>query len=306
MISQGLRGGDGRNRTADTRIFSPLLYRLSYITSLICGGKDKHQFLSTSRFFLFFQIFFQTFRKVSNFATMNLVIDQGNTAIKLAIFDQTNLIEKVSIERNLNSEILEFYHKYELNLDKAIYSSVTNDEFPEINIPVLKFSTDTPLPIQNKYSTPKSLGKDRLANAVAVWFLNPHQNSLAIDMGTCIKYDIVSEKGEYLGGNISPGLEMRYKALNYFTDKLPLLSAKQDNFNYGIDTETSIFNGVQQGIYHEINGFIQRYKEQFGGLTIFMSGGSTIFFDKEFKNDIFANPNLTLIGLNQILMYNAE
>jgi type III pantothenate kinase len=121
-----------------------------------------------------------------------------------------------------------------------------------------------------------------------------------------VKYDLVSASGEYLGGAISPGLEMRFKALHEFTDKLPLLESTTVAEDFGTDTESSIASGVKLGIIHEINGFIERYSLQFTDLTIFMTGGDLKYFDKAFKNRIFALPDLTLIGLNEILQHNIQ
>ena len=149
------------------------------------------------------------------------------------------------------------------------------------------------------------MGKDRIANAVGIWSLNKHKDSLCIDLGTCIKYDLVSREGVYLGGNISPGMEMRYKALAHFTDKLPLVNPQPYKTKYGVDTTSSIVHGVQEAITHEINGFITRYTNEFIDLTIFMTGGDLNYFDKVYKNSIFANSDLTVVGLNEILIYNA-
>jgi type III pantothenate kinase len=150
------------------------------------------------------------------------------------------------------------------------------------------------------------LGRDRLANAVGAWYKNENQNSLIIDVGTCIKYDLVNAQGEYLGGAISPGISMRFEALNKFTANLPLLSKQKTATKYGDDTNSSIYKGVQEGIYHEINGFIQEYSDEFSRLTIFMTGGDAKFFDKPFICDIFADSDLTLFGLNKILTYNVQ
>ncbi|MGV6861991.1 MAG: type III pantothenate kinase [Putridiphycobacter sp.] len=240
---------------------------------------------------------------------MNLIIDQGNTFFKTALFNGNELINQNKFDYR---SILAF-HKWleqfaEKNLN-LITSSVVNQKIEIGNLFKIKKEIDlnqnTPIPIQNLYHTPTTLGKDRLANAVGAWALNPNQNSLVVDMGTCIKYDIVTKKGEYLGGNISPGFKMRYKALNTFTDKLPLIDNYELNSTFGVDTTSSLQAGVQLGIENEINGFIQRFNQEFQPLTIFMTGGDTKYFDKYFKNRIFANPNLTLIGLNEILNYNA-
>lgn len=243
---------------------------------------------------------------------MNLIVDQGNTATKLAIFDSEKKITSKVIFLKKDQKLTEDWIAEKIeSVNAIIVSSVTNNVL-RINHPnLIVFNDKTPIPIINKYKTPETLGKDRLANAIAIWALNPHKPSMAIDMGTCIKYDLVSEKGEYLGGNISPGMNMRYESLHAFTDQLPRIEPADFEYNFGDNTETSILNGVQHAINHEINGFIQRYTEQFGQLTIFMTGGDVKYFDKGFKSSIFAFPNqigedLTLYGLNEILNYNVE
>lgn len=242
---------------------------------------------------------------------MNLIIDQGNTATKLYLLEGEKIFEKKIFSKDERQKTQEWIDNQLNNVESILISSVTSDEYATNKVPTLLLDENTPVPIGNNYETPKTLGRDRLANAVSVWALNPGKNSLCIDIGTCIKYDLVSAKGEYLGGNISPGLNMRYKALNHFTDKLPLLSPREMTFHYGVSTESSMANGVQHAIFHEINGFIQRYSEELGQLTIFMTGGDLKYFDKGDKNTIFAYPitvntELTAFGLNEILTYNVK
>lgn len=242
---------------------------------------------------------------------MNLIIDQGNTATKLALFEGDILSEKKMFSKSNQAEIENWIESQVSSNANVLVSSVTNDVLKINKETVIILDENTPLPIGNDYHTPQTLGKDRIANAVAIWSKNPQKNTLCIDIGTCIKYDLVSASGKYLGGNISPGIEMRYKALNTFTDRLPLIEPEAFEFSYGKDTETSIKNGVQQAVFHEINGFIQRYEQEFGQLTIFMTGGGAKFFDKGFKNTIFAIPvtfwaDLTVFGLNEILKHNVE
>ncbi|MFT5820351.1 MAG: type III pantothenate kinase [Crocinitomix sp.] len=238
---------------------------------------------------------------------MNLIVDQGNTATKLALFDEGgNLQLKNIFAKNDIAQVEQWVIEHAKEAKAVLVSSVTNDQ---ISIPIARridLDTSTPIPIENSYETPETLGKDRLANAVAIWKKNPDKHSLCIDLGTCIKYDLVNDKGIYLGGNISPGLKMRYAALQSFTDQLPLIEPEDFELGFGTTTKTSILNGVQHAIFHEINGFIHRYQEQFGELTIFMTGGDLKYFDKGYKNPIFADSDLTIFGLNEILKYNVE
>ena len=242
---------------------------------------------------------------------MNLIVDQGNTATKLTIFDdKKNVVERCVFAKDEIETTEKWIENHSNSIKAVLVSSVTNEKLKISIKKRIDFDASTPLPIGNGYGTPKTLGRYRLANAVAIWSRNPGNASLAIDFGTCIKYDLVSSEGIYLGGNISPGLHMRYRALHEFTDQLPLIEPEEFDYAFGISTKSSIQNGVQQAIFHEINGFIQRYTAQFNGLTIFMTGGDLNFFDKGFKSSIFALPivwkDLTSYGLNEILSYNVE
>ncbi len=163
------------------------------------------------------------------------------------------------------------------------------------------------LPIKVLYKTPETLGNDRLANVCAAWSLYPEQNSLVIDLGTCIKYDFVSASGTYPGGSISPGLSMRYKALTRFTSQLPYFKPV-DEFPEltGQSTEGAIRSGVENGILEEVNGIIARYQELFDQTRIILTGGDHSKFADKLKSVIFAAPNLTLTGLKVILDHNDQ
>ncbi len=238
---------------------------------------------------------------------MNLIIDQGNTATKMAIFDENDLlVKKVSFDQENVVEIENWIQTQEKLIKKIIISNVTDTILNTPAVYKINLTSETPSVLINKYETPQTLGKDRLANAVAIWAKNPNLNSLCIDLGTCIKYDLVTSIGEYLGGNISPGMRMRYQALHEMTAHLPLIEPQKFAYGFGTTTASSILNGVQQAIHHEINGFIQRYTHDFGQLTIFMTGGDSIYFEKEYKNTIFADCDLTIYGLNEILKYNVK
>lgn len=170
----------------------------------------------------------------------------------------------------------------------------------------LELDTQTELPIENLYETPETLGRDRLAAAVGGNELFPNRNLLIIDAGTAITYDLVSEKNQFVGGNISPGLEMRFKALNQFTGKLPLINYSNDFQQIGRNTTDAIRAGVQNGILFEIAQTIDLFNRNYQNLQIIMTGGDSIFFDKKLNYSIFVHFNLTLIGLNSILEHNAK
>jgi len=238
---------------------------------------------------------------------MNLILDQGNSSFKAGLFDNNTLIKHSQFDYDNNQELLDWIGNQPIK--NGIISSVVDQKIDlknKVSGRIIYLDHHTPIPIQNKYKTPETLGNDRLANAVGAWAENPNQNSLIIDGGTCIKYDIVTAEGIYVGGIIAPGLNMRYRALHQFTDQLPALEPTVINYDIGTDTSSSIHGGAILGYNHEINGFISHYKQIFDPLTIFMTGGDQKYFDKTDKKRIFALQNLTLIGLNEILRYNVE
>ena len=162
------------------------------------------------------------------------------------------------------------------------------------------------LPILNMYETKDSLGKDRLAAAVAGSAEFPGENVLIINAGSALTFDFVNDRGEYLGGSISPGMMMRFNALHTFTDKLPLLSYQETVSLVGTNTRESIVSGVINGIVAEIEGVSLQYQEFYPGLKIILSGGDLNYFDKRLKISIFAFPNIVIHGLQQILSFNVN
>ena len=240
------------------------------------------------------------------FVSVNLIIDQGNTQTKLALFERDELVEKAVFPSTDPEAVIQWADTRTKGSADVLISSVIKQSINLDSRNLLRLTPQTPLPLVNTYHSPETLGNDRLANAVAAWIKNPGKNSLVIDMGTCIKYDLVNAKGEYLGGIISPGMRMRYSALHQLTGQLPELEYTDKRQSYGTDTASSITEGVQQGIEHEINGFVERYAIAFTGLTIFMTGGDLNSFDLAFKSPIFADSDLTLFGLNEILKYNVQ
>ncbi len=169
---------------------------------------------------------------------------------------------------------------------------------------MLELHSELKFPFKNNYGTPKTLGVDRIALVAAAVNEFPNQNVLIIDAGSCITYDFISEELVYSGGAISPGIEMRYKAMNHFTSKLPLLN-RQDEVNFiGNSTANSMHSGVVNGVIGEIDYFVRLYKEKNGFLTVVLTGGDANFLANKLKIDIFAQPNFLLRGLNTILIYN--
>ncbi len=161
------------------------------------------------------------------------------------------------------------------------------------------------LPIKNRYKS-ATLGSDRLANAVAGAFLFPSRNVLIIDTGTCIKYDFVNAKGEYLGGSISPGMDMRFRAMNKFTGKLPLTGFSEIKDLIGNTTVSAMQTGVEIGITEEIKGFVAQYRKRFKNLKIILTGGDAYRFANDLNLSIFAAADLVNIGLNEIIRFNMK
>jgi type III pantothenate kinase len=159
------------------------------------------------------------------------------------------------------------------------------------------------LPIAFDYTTFDTLGLDRIANACAVHYLFPNQNCLVIDAGTCVTYSVI-KNGAFIGGAISPGLQMRFKSLHHFTGRLPLLSSTTESIDTtGKSTDESILSGVEVGIVKEIEGMIDSFCSENGPLNVILTGGDGSYLGSRLKSPIFANENLTLEGLNQIYLY---
>jgi type III pantothenate kinase len=240
---------------------------------------------------------------------MNLVIDIGNTACKAGVFEKG---EKISARHWPISDIYlvpQWLDAYP-GIEKAIVSSVRNENdditgsLEKTGINVLILDDKTPLPIINKYKSTSTLGRDRIAAAVGANSLFPGRNLLVIDAGTAITIDLVTAENEYLGGNISPGLSMRFRALNRLTDSLPLVEPAETSYLFGEKTEDAIRAGVQYGIIFELDEYINRQKKRYSDLQVIMTGGDAAFFDKKLKNSIFMDLDLNLHGLQRILDYN--
>lgn len=239
---------------------------------------------------------------------MNLIIDIGNSVAKIAIFDGDKLVEVFRSSNHSLDCLPLFCHKY--SIKRGIIASVITlsntirQQLNALHFPVIELNYQTPVPISILYETPQTLGMDRLAAVVAANHLQPGLDILVIDAGTCITYDFIDKKGNYHGGNISPGMRMRFKALNIFTDKLPKVSPKGDKPFYGQSTETAIRSGVIHGIEFEMGGYIQQLQKNYPELLVFLTGGDDFSFDTKLKSVIFADRFLVLKGLNRILDYN--
>lgn len=241
---------------------------------------------------------------------MNLVIDIGNTLTKIAIFEVNIIIDKFQVEaltRKLFEDIAKKYaiQAVILSTVKPTLDDTTKEVLKEWNKLYIKLSHQTILPIQNHYKTPETLGQDRIAAVMGATHFYPNESCLVIDAGTCVTYDFITAKGEYLGGSISPGINMRYRAMHEFTAALPLLNKQRLNTFVGYNTVTSMQTGVGLGLAFEIQGFIKKYFNNFGQIKVIMTGGDAEYLASQIKNKIFVTPDLVLIGLNKILTYNA-
>ncbi len=241
----------------------------------------------------------------------NLVIDIGNTRTKVAVFDQNTLIYSESSNTLSLDAIDMLLERY--SIKKSMISSVAQDEHELANFlqqksQFYKFHTGILGKVKSYYTSQNTLGLDRWASVLACSVLYPEKNTLIIDAGTCITYDFLNNQNEFMGGNISPGIEMRFQALHQFTGRLPLLHTEHTKEwpQLGTNTESALGSGVYRGVLQEIEGYIHQQNNLFPNTNIVFTGGDSIFLTKQFKNSIFApqivhEPHLVLIGLNEAI-----
>ncbi|TNJ41257.1 type III pantothenate kinase [Tamlana fucoidanivorans] len=242
---------------------------------------------------------------------MNLVIDVGNSFVKLAVFKSDEIQYREVIRLKAVLEAISVLKARYSNLNKAIISSVGQLNQYQIasiqgEFDTLILGVDTLLPFHNQYKTPKTLGVDRIALVSAAINLYPNNNTLIIDAGTCITYDFVNSQKQYLGGAIAPGLMMRYKSLNNLTANLPLLKLSMPQSITGNSTTECMHSGVVFGVINEIEGAIAQYQDKYSDLTVILTGGDAKFLSKQLKSSIFAHSNFLLEGLNYILQINSN
>lgn len=233
---------------------------------------------------------------------MNIAIDSGNSNTKLGFFHSGEL-QEIKVVPNR-----EFYNISIPEAENIIISSVSSIDFNNITASknVLRLSQNTPLPIKVNYNTPQSLGTDRIAAVTGTRFYYPDTNALVINAGTCLTTDFIDCSNVYQGGSISPGINMRFEALNKFTARLPLISTKKEFSLTGKSTEDSIVSGIQNGILAEVEQIISLYHEKYPDCRIFLTGGDSFFFETNLKASIFAVSELVILGLNSILEYNVS
>jgi type III pantothenate kinase len=242
---------------------------------------------------------------------MNLVLDLGNSFGKIAVCDNNQVIEAATYDKISNREIAYFNARYS-GINGVIISSVVNysreiiDYLNNLYSTCIELDHFTPIPLENRYRTPETLGYDRIAAAVGAYTIYPGRTVLVIDAGTAITYDIVTAKGEFLGGNISPGLEVRFKSLHKYTTRLPHLERPEEKPPLvGNSTREAIQSGVVNGLMFEVDGFIETISQKYPKLQVVLTGGDANYFVGKLKSSIFVDLNLNLIGLNRILEHNA-
>ena len=250
---------------------------------------------------------------------MNLCIDQGNSRTKVALMTDEGKIIKDFIYRQFSSADVErLFELYDIS--DSIISSVVNIEAAVVNAlhrhsqHFVLFDHNTPVPIINRYETPQTLGQDRLAAAVGAKSLCPNENLLIIDVGSAITYDFVTEQGEYLGGNIAPGLKMRFTMLHRMTKKLPQVDADENELIplFGKNTRDAIAAGVVRGVAYEVKGYMRTLQEKTPHFRTFLTGGHAPYVLKNVRSsrneqrEMRHEKNLVLIGLNEILVWNKK
>lgn len=239
----------------------------------------------------------------------SLCIDIGNSFAKLAMY-VGDAIDHYERHKDLSVSQLDAlaerydYHQVIIsstrNLDQRVIKAIRS------RYDLIILDHHTAIPITNGYHTPETLGRDRLAAVIGAQAAYPGKDIAVIDLGTCNTFDIINSKKVYLGGNIGPGVDMKLKAMNSYTDKLPLPDRIYNDDPIGKDTTTALQNGAFWGTIFEIESFIQRMKAQFPDLMVILTGGDAQIFGEKLKSKIFVAPNLVLDGLHEILKHNAK
>ena len=240
---------------------------------------------------------------------MNLLIDIGNSLTKLALAEGQKIIPMQILHDPAFSDFDHFLSQ----MDKpgnCIFSG-SGEIIPGLHErlassfrKVIQLTHHTPVPVKLQYETKESLGMDRLAAAVGAHTLHPGQNCLVIDAGTAITIDLVTKDGFFMGGNISPGIRLRFLSLHEHTAKLPILEPEGDYSLLGSSTEKAIRSGILNGVKYELKGYIEELQKSYSPLQVILTGGDASLLSKYFQPDIIIDLNLIFAGLNRILEYN--
>lgn len=236
----------------------------------------------------------------------SIVVDIGNTSMKYGIFegDALQMHGYFQSLEELPQKVLQQTYENAIVATVAGNTQIIKDRL-SVQGKLIELSAQTALPVLNEYKTPETLGVDRIAAAVGASYFFPNRNCLVFDAGTCITHEFVTSNGSYLGGGIAPGMAMKFKALHTFTKRLPLVEQTFDNYPLtGQTTQESIQSGVLNGTIAELNGIIQQYSAKANDLVVILCGGDAGFFESKLKGRIFVIPELVLIGLHRILIYN--
>ncbi len=238
---------------------------------------------------------------------ISLCLDFGNTRLKVAIFNGRKFQEEISLPDATLDTITSLMIQW--NPQKVILSSVINHD-PAIETLMAsrtafhKLSHASLLPLTTPVGKPETIGADRLALVAAAVDLFPKQHNLVIGLGTCITYNFINNQHEFLGGSISPGMNMRFRAMHEQTALLPYIKAESPFPLIGYDTKTNLLSGVIWGMTKEIDGIIDEYALKYSNFNVLLTGGDMPFFVPHLKNRIFADPNLIFKGLYAISEFN--
>ncbi len=239
--------------------------------------------------------------------TKTICLDFGNTRLKLAVFEDNELIEIFVLGEDALyylEEIISKFSPHRSILSSVIEHDVKIESLLNNTTQFHKLTHTSKLPFTIPVGKPETMGADRIAIAAASVFLFPKQNNMAVGLGTCITYNFINQQHEFMGGSISPGMEMRFLSMHQFTAKLPLVKAHWNVPLIGYDTATNLQSGVILGMAKEIDGLIDAYKERFGNFNALLTGGDGHLFEPYLKNKIFADPHLIFKGLYAISQIN--
>jgi type III pantothenate kinase len=244
---------------------------------------------------------------ITNYMSKTLCLDFGNTRLKIALFENAELKEAIVLNENPLYHLHDIIEQHQPSisiLSSVIDHDVQIEELLKTKTHFQKLNNQSNLPFTIPVGKPETVGADRLAIAAASVFLFPKKNNLVIGLGSCITYNFINQSHELVGGSISPGMEMRFKAMHHFTAKLPLVEADWNVPLIGYDTRTNLQTGVVLGMVKEMDGMIDAYSEKFGNFNAVLTGGDIALFEPHLKNKIFADPDLIFKGLYAISQIN--
>jgi type III pantothenate kinase len=237
---------------------------------------------------------------------IELVLDIGNTRTKLGLFRNGRLLDQGSCANADRQALAVFLHgRSPQRIAVGTVGAPASGFLAHLRGmgPVTEITGASPSPVRTCYADPATLGVDRLANVVAVATLFPDRSALAIDLGTCVTYDLVDGLAVHQGGIISPGMRMRARAMHAYSARLPEVVPPEDAPFPGIDTGTSLAAGVHLGLLMELQGLAAKFRQQHPDLAVVLTGGDAPRFARAMKSGIFAHPSLTLLGLHALLHY---